>query len=852
MPEFPHLNFSQTINAPYKRKPRGGKRELNERTAYNLNNRSAHGKNLTGALDNLSSTWAIKMAERAQSGLPDLPNPNVTPLFLQVDPEKFDIEALKGFGIEIIAEEENGYIIGASATEFYKLRAKIDKFVQERPKATNTSQLWQIVDGSRWRIEQILSEELQQKWESISDDEQLIVDIGIACYIKISDAPYQATLTDSEYKIKYDTWLAKKRKTEIQRTELEMERQTQFETLVNQYGGEFLTSYENFEDCFTIRIKIAGIGLKDIVFNYPYLFEVSEPEETEDVTAANEAGVDGIAIDIIAPDEDAPKVCVIDSGIQENHALLQPAILQTRSYSFVPGDTDVADKVNNGGHGTRVGSAILYPSGIPSAGPYQLPCYIVNMRVLDTNNDLSLNLYPPDLMQLVCTKNPDIKIFNLSVASKFGYRTTHMSSWAAAIDKLMWENDILFVLAAGNMPKNYGYPNNPGILHYLHYTQQSYPDFLLNKSSKIANPAQSCFALTVGSVYLAKFDDLDKESFGGKDGASVFSRTGPGIWGMIKPDVVEYGGDFVVEKLKAQPNLSLNDTVCPELARSTLYGGYGVGRDYVGTSYAAPKVSNIAAALQKNFPDLSALMYRSLIVQSARWPEFAFNTPALKWLRHFGYGIPNVGRAIENSPRRITFMAEGNINAINTDIYTISIPDQIRRPGDDFNILMEITLSYKANIRRTRKRTQSYLSTWLTWETSKLQDDTLEKFKERIIKKLEAENYEEDLQEPNNGEADNGNTETIKWTIHSRKDWGIEGVRRQDSTLQKDWSLIKSFNLPKELCVAVVGHKGWEKDITKEVPYAITVSFEVLNSEINLYEMIKVENEVETEVEIET
>jgi Subtilase family len=842
MADFPHLNFTQKIKAPYKHRGfAGGK--LNERTKSNLDDRKQHAKYLTDSIDTIARSWQTTVAERKEKGLPDLPNDNILPLFLQVDPNKFDIEALKGFGIDIIAEEDNGFIIGASAVDFFKLRSKIESFTNE--KATNPSQLWQIVNGFAWRIEHLLSEDLRQKWESISDDEILTVEVSIACYIKISAPPVQGDLSDDEYGEKYEKWLQRKIEIEIERTELEMQRQSEFELFVKQYNAIFLMGYDHFEDSFVTKIQIPGVGLKDMVFNYPYLFEVCEPEEFEAISA-NSTESANITLEVIAPDIDAPKVCVIDSGIMEGHYLLQPAIIANRSFSFVPGDTDKSDKVSNGGHGTRVSGAILYPTEVPKVGQYQLPCQIINMRILDDQNNLSNDLYPPLLMQDIYQKNTDVKLFNLSVASRFPSRTTHMSAWAAAIDKLMWKNDILFLLSAGNLRPHFGYLNNPSIEHYLHNTTQQYPEFLLNSASRIANPAQSCFALTVGSVCLNHYEDLDKQSFGKKDEPSSFSRTGLGIWGMVKPDVVEYGGDWIREKT-TKPNLSINNDVCPELVRT---GGGGIGKDAIGTSFATPKVSSIAVTLQKSFPQLSTLMYRALIVQSARWPEFAFNNHQLKWLRHFGYGIPNVNRATENTSTRITFTEESKISPSNADIYTIKIPDEIRRQGDDYKILLEITLSYKANIRRTRQKTRSYLSTWLTWETSKLNDDTLAHFKDRIIKKLETESDYDEIEEPVQVNQEETEKTNIKWAINTRKDWSINGVRRQDSTLQKDWSIIDSFKLPKELCIAVVGHKGWEKDIKMEVPYAIAVSFEVLNSEINLYEMIRMENEITTEVQV--
>jgi len=69
-------------------------------------------------------------------------------------------------------------------------------------------------------------------------------------------------------------------------------------------------------DSFTVRIRISGKGLRDFVLNYPYIFEVVEPE---DITLPLNPHVAGAAgppqIAPVVPDADAPAVCVIDSGV---------------------------------------------------------------------------------------------------------------------------------------------------------------------------------------------------------------------------------------------------------------------------------------------------------------------------------------------------------------------------------------------------------------------------------------------------------------------------------------------------------------------------------------------------------
>lgn len=93
-------------------------------------------------------------------------------------------------------------------------------------------------------------------------------------------------------------------------------------------------------DSFTARLKISGKGLKDIILNYPYIFEVVEPEDI--ALPQRPAGAQpGILPHVapVAPVPNAPAVCIIDSGIQEGHILLAPAIDQGASHCFLPGRT---------------------------------------------------------------------------------------------------------------------------------------------------------------------------------------------------------------------------------------------------------------------------------------------------------------------------------------------------------------------------------------------------------------------------------------------------------------------------------------------------------------------------------
>ena len=105
------------------------------------------------------------------------------------------------------------------------------------------------------------------------------------------------------------------------------------------------------------------------------------------------------------------------------------------------------------------------------------------------------------------------------------------------------------------------------------------------------------------------------------------------------------------------------------------------------------------------------------------------------------------------------------------------------------------------------------------------------------------------MDEPEEEEEDQN---AIKWAIRERKNWSkIKEIKKQDSTIQKSWVVLKAYQLPEVFCIAVVGHKGWETDLSKQVDFSLAVSFDVLSESINIYEKIRIENEIGLPVEVE-
>ncbi len=841
--QFPHIQLKLAREGTAKPATGGGSKKTNPITAKNRSDRWGHGNKLKSSVNSIVSDWKSSTEKREEEEKPELPD--ARRIILQVDPKAFDPDKLKGYGIEVIGDLEDGYIIGASADlELTKLEQKIEKFIKEQRGGGSVPEIWEIFEGSQ-KIESILSPELLAHWDEVQDEPIYIVDIGIACIgnqIKLSDYPRKKDdETVDSYSEKLNNWRNKRDTTYEEWDNLKSQREDELTQFVENYQGKILSivdgdtpKFIELPDSFSCRIQISGKGLKDLVFNFPYIFEVSEPDEFKvAIRNPSTSRYTQHISELQPPKKDAPKVCVIDSGIQERHPLLRVAIDSQSSTCWIPGEIgNTSDHFANGGHGTRVAGAILYPRNIPRIGQQQAICWLQNARVLDANLKLIEKIFPPDLITEIVElyyQKYNTRIFNHSITGAVPCRTRYMSAWAATIDELTYDNDILFIVAAGNIPLNKKIGNTRLSIKDHLQANRSYPEYLLEDSYRIANPAQSFQALTVGSVSSNYYNNSPLTSFADKDKPSAFSCSGLGMWDTIKPEVVEYGGDVVTDNNNI-PSLTTPDEVCPELVRSTLNGGYAVAADNIGTSFAAPKVTHIVACLATEFPQESCLLYRALVVQSARLPEWTKQSDINLFhaIRTIGYGIPNLDRALGNTENRITLITQGDrrIQARQAHIYQVQLPKELRSQGDELEILLEITLSYKAQPRRTRRNRRRYLSTWLDWDCSKRGEDP-DYFLNRILKEYDTSE-----------DADKGEG-IFTWTLGKQKNHKtIKEISRSAGTVQKDWTIVKSYELREAFCIAVVGHEGWNNDPDASVPYSLIISFEAVNTNIPIYSTI--------------
>ncbi|GAB2913693.1 hypothetical protein GCM10027093_60220 [Paraburkholderia jirisanensis] len=848
--------------------------------------RQAHSVALDTAAQALSTSWQARKAQRQAAGqaLPEIPAG--VPIMLQVD-TGLDLDALRDkFEFEIVAEQEDGYVIVASEDiQLTAFRAMAQGFAATVHGSATIALVHTLFDDPDQtdRLGRILSEHLMASWGNIDENQIYVVDIGISCAgtQEIPPRPVRGKrATDAQWAAKEFEWSEQRAKAYNEWDDIKMERETSIQKFAAFYHAEILhlTDGADFEagvlpDSFTVRLKISGKGLKDFILNYPFIFEVVEPEDIALTQHLTQGAAQTLpAVTPVAPDADAPAVCVIDSGIQEGHVLLQPGVDLATSHCFLPTSpaTAVADEVAPGGHGTRVAGAVLYGENVPTEGAPQLPFWIQNARVLDAQNAMPVESFPPEALRKAVERFNEgprqTRIFNHSINARGYCRTRYMSAWAAEIDQLCNERDVLVVQSAGNLPLQ-GTPPFLGIADHLK-AGRNYPAYLEENAARIANPGQSLQALTVGSIAYDAAELGTWRTFATHASApSAFSRSGPGIWNVIKPEVVEYGGD-AVRTNNVPPDIQGGGRIpaaCPNLIRSTLHGpGPAVDRDTAGTSYATPKVARIAAQVQRILPAEPTLLYRALVVQSAQWPAWAEDilsrlrnplpdmTPGEKQalfaassnaLRCLGFGLPDEARATTNTDHRTTLITNGDakIHASECHIYQIPIPAELRQQADEFDIRIDVTLSYVAQPRRTRRYLRRYLSTWVDWKASKL-GEGLHDFRVRAMK--DATNEAAPL--PGS---------TLPWVLHDKPQDGlIRDFKRNSGTVQKDWAVVSSNSLPNHFCIAVVGHQGWSHDPDSTARYVLAVTFEILGGEITIYEPLRAaiaELQAQTEAEID-
>lgn len=408
------------------------------------------------------------------------------------------------------------------------------------------------------------------------------------------------------------------------------------------------------------------------------------------------------------PVQDAPAVCILDSGTTLLHPLIQLAIDPADQQAWDPTWTVEDIGVQWHGHGTQMSGISLYDDLTPllaGIGTLALTHKLESVKILPDHGANSPDLY--GFITATAISRAEIqaperrRAYCLAVTSDGPDWRGRPSSWSAKLDDLAYgegEDRRLILVSAGNIGS--------------YYLANEYLD--QNDTASIENPAQSWNALTVGAITeKCTIADADFAGWwplapaGDLSPSSRTSVTWHNEW-PIKPDIVLEGGNHGVN-----PATNTADHV-DDLAlltvsnrvRERLFTATG------DTSAATALASRMAAQILADKADLWPETVRALIVHSAEWtpamlghlPDYPRQSDKRLLLRRYGYGIPDLSRAIRSLSSDVTLVIEGQFQPFVRDQSVVKTRDMVLHelpwPTDalealgETQVLMKVTLSY--------------------------------------------------------------------------------------------------------------------------------------------------------------
>lgn len=401
---------------------------------------------------------------------------------------------------------------------------------------------------------------------------------------------------------------------------------------------------------------------------------------------------------ITPPPPSAPGIVVLDSGLASGHPLLGAAVGDTQS--FLPGHM-AADE---SGHGTHVAGIALYGDLAKSIenGSFIPELRLFSGRILD-NNDENNGLIENHIDTAVryFVSEYGCRVFNLSFGdSRKPYRGGHVRGLAFTLDSLSREFGILFVVSAGNVL--------PSQLDGLKW-KQDYPKYLIHDDWSIIDPATAINAITVGS--LARWDasfnalrykyDPSELPIAKIDQPSPFTRHGSTVGGAIKPELVAFGGNWVLNARSGANHI--HDQGLGELSTDLKFAQGHLFGLKCGTSFAAPHITHLAGKILTEHPEASSNLIRALLVAHATIPTpssniFEDDDSVRKIL---GYGFVDVRALLRSLENEVTLIAEGKIENKRHHFYELILPDDFISTGRR-NREISVSLAHIPPVRSTR------------------------------------------------------------------------------------------------------------------------------------------------------
>ncbi|MBC6416068.1 MAG: S8 family peptidase [Bdellovibrionales bacterium] len=537
-------------------------------------------------------------------------------------------------------------------------------------------------------------------------------------------------------------------------------------------------------------------------------------------------------------------VCLLDTGVNNGHPFIKP-VLSDEDCHTIKLEWETDDKE---GHGTLMSGLIIYgdlQKCLESRKPINIRHKLESVKLIPSGQSNPKKLYgdltKQGINRVEIEKPKRKRTICMAVTSLDDRDKGRPSSWSGAIDQITSgaeENDRkrLLIVSAGNVEGQKEWNNYPNS----------------NLTNTVHDPAQSWNALTVGA-YTEKAIIKDPKFKGYKPIAkrgelSPFSSTSCSCeekW-PIKPDIVLEGGNIAKDEI----NFS---SVSEDLSLLSLH--HKPQEKYFqmfnATSATTAQASWMASQIQIHYPEIWPETIRALMVHSSDWKEnmkkqFWNNKKSEKRnykniLRIFGYGVPNLNKAISSYKNSLTLVSEQTLQPFKKDsnknlpttkdmhFYKMPWPKKVLKSlPDQTCVRFKFTLSYFVEPGPGEigwKDKYRYPSFGLRFALIKPQENE-EQFKSRINKVEQDKEQNRELGNFRKGADDRwmfGKQNTYLGSIHSDI-W--EGSAQE----------IASCNL-----MAVCPTTGWWKErfhlkqYNKKARYSLIVSLSTPETNIDLY-----------------
>lgn len=555
------------------------------------------------------------------------------------------------------------------------------------------------------------------------------------------------------------------------------------------------------------------------------------------------------------PDPESPAVCVLDTGVNRGHPLLQPVCQESDCVSVMP-SWGVHDQ---NGHGTGMcGLAAYGPLEVPlaSSNPVALSHWVESVKLHGPKGHP--DTLPKDLWgeftqraaYEIEFKRPDrSRVFCMAITSIEDMDQGMPSSWSGTVDQLasgyLDDNRRLILISAGNV--------------VAEQDLLAYPDS--NASSGIQDPAQAWNAITVGAF-------TDKVTFSDEDGSragflplaekgdlSPHSTTSLIDWDKtwpVKPDIVCEGGNLLRDP-----------------------GGYVSGHDDLeslstsriditnplapmsGTSAATAHAAWMAGQIQAAYPQAWPETVRALLVHSARWTDamLANRRPTKtkagyrQLLATVGYGVPDLSRALACGQNSLTLVAQQQIQPFakkpgggdkTNAMHVFDLPwptETLLELPPEARVSVRVTLSYFIEPSPQEvgwKNRYRYPSFGLRWDM-KRQHETRAVFINRITTAVSQDEGREEGDE----DADPESSQDKRWAIGFKT--------RSRGSLHVDlWADATAAEVATCGLIAVYPTMGWWRTrkhlgfLEKHARYSLVVSIESADQNVDIYTPVAV------------